>query len=133
MIDKEVISKWVVLVVEDDADSLDIMRRLLTFYGATVHGAEHGAAGLALLADIQPTFILLDLSTPVMDGWDMLKHLKADPKTVDIPVIALTAHATPGDKKRVQQAGFDGYIPKPIGPLAFMDVLADILPEELKT
>lgn len=133
MIDKAVTSKWIVLVVDDDADNLDIMRRLLTFHGATVHGAEHGQAGLDFLDDIQPTFILLDLSTPVMSGWDTLKQLKANPKTANIPVIALTAHATPGDRERVLGAGFDGYIPKPIGLSAFMDVLADILPEELKT
>jgi CheY-like chemotaxis protein len=133
MINKEVISRWVVLVVDDDADSLNIMQRFLTSHGATVHGAEHGAAGLALLADIQPSFILLDLSTPVMDGWATLKHLKADPKTAAIPVIALTAHATPGDRERVLKAGFDGYISKPIGLFVFMDVLAEILPEELKS
>ena len=66
-----------------------------------------------MMATFTPTVILLDLSMPEMDGWEMHRRLKANPETAHIPVIALTAHAMADDKERVMQAGFTGYIPKP--------------------
>ncbi len=131
-INKAVVSNWEVLVVEDEKDNREIAFRVLTFHGAKVHEAEHGAAGMALLDDINPTFILLDLSMPVMDGWEMLKQLKANPKTAAIPVIALTAHALVGDRERVIEAGFDGYISKPFSPITFLADLTKELPEAIK-
>ena len=74
---------------------------------------EDGLEGLKVLAHVTPTLILLDLSMPQMDGWEMIKRVRANPKTAHVPVIALTAHAMRGDKERVLAAGFDGYIPKP--------------------
>lgn len=132
MVDKAVVSNWEVLIVEDEADNREVIIRVLNFHGAKAYEAEHGAAGLTMLADINPTFILLDLSMPVMDGWDMIKRLKADPQMAVIPVIALTAHALVGDRERVMEAGFDGYIAKPVSPITFMDTLSKELPEAVK-
>lgn len=118
----EQIKGWTVLVVDDEPDNLGVPRKVLTFYGAAVHTAENGMEGLRALAKMTggepaglptPTFILLDLSMPVMDGWAMLREIRANPRTKDLPVIALTAHAMEADRERALAAGFDGYITKP--------------------
>ncbi len=120
-------TKWTVLIVDDEPDNREIAQTVLSFGGVTTHTAVHGADGLKLLEDISPTFILLDLSMPVMDGWEMLKLVRANPKTQNIPVIALTAHAMTGDRERVFEAGFDGYIAKPFRIGSFMPELITCL------
>ena len=107
------ISKWTVLIVDDEQDNLTIAEKVLSFGGAKVYTARNGVEGMKILEDITPSFILLDLSMPEMNGWDMLKAIKSDLKTEQIPVIALTAHAMMGDRQKVMDAGFDGYIAKP--------------------
>jgi two-component system cell cycle response regulator DivK len=114
------VSSWTVLIVDDQPDNLAIARKVLGFGGATIHTAENGVEGLAVLDKIAPSFILLDLSMPKMDGWDMLKKVRENLDTQHIPVIALTAHAMAGDRERVMEAGFDGYIAKPFRLSTFM-------------
>lgn len=116
----DAVANWTVLIVDDEPDNLMIPQEVLTFFGATVHTAENGVRGLELLDTIKPTFILLDLSMPYMDGWEMIKRIRANPATVGLPAIALTAHAMRGDKERVLEAGFNGYISKPFGFDALM-------------
>jgi CheY-like chemotaxis protein len=116
----DVVKGWTVLVVDDEPDNIGVVEKLLEFYGATVHIAYHGEEGLRVLKEVTPTFVLLDLSMPTMDGWEMLAAVKADPTKRQIPVIALTAHAMPEDVERVKAAGFDGYIPKPIRLATFL-------------
>jgi CheY-like chemotaxis protein len=113
-------SSWMVLIVDDEPDNRAIAEKVLSFSGAEVYTAENGAEGLKLLEGIKPSFILLDLSMPVMDGWEMFKLLRDNPKTEHIPVIALTAHAMAGDRDRVMAAGFHGYIAKPFRLSTFM-------------
>nr|MBN1229540.1 response regulator [Anaerolineae bacterium] len=114
---------WIILIVEDEPDNLDVSRTVLEFHGATVHTAVDGREGLILLETITPTLILLDLSMPHMDGWEMLKLIRGNPRTEPIPVVAVTAHAMSGDKERVMEAGFNGYIAK---PFKFGTFLAEI-------
>jgi CheY-like chemotaxis protein len=114
------VSGWTVLVVDDEPDNLMIATKVLSFGGAQVHTAPNGAEGLKLLETLNPSFILLDLSMPVMDGWEMFKATRANIHTEQIPVIALTAHAMAGDREKVMQAGFDGYIAKPFRLSTFM-------------
>lgn len=104
---------WIVLVVDDEQDNLGVANVALTFYGATVYTAQNGLEGIEVMHKFTPSLILLDLSMPEMDGWEMLKQLKVNPLWEYIPVIAVTAHVLEEDRKRVQEAGFDGYIPKP--------------------
>lgn len=104
---------WTVLIVEDEPDNLGVPEEILKFQGASVLTARDGIEGLEVLKTATPTFILMDLSMPNMDGWEMLKAVRGNPKTKDIPVIALTAHAMRGDADRALAAGFDGYITKP--------------------
>ena len=125
-------SKWTVLIVDDEPDNREIAQTLLSFSGVKVHTAVHGADGLKLLENISPTFVLLDLSMPVMDGWEMLTLVRANLKTQNIPVIALTAHAMAGDRERVFEAGFDGYIAKPFRIGNFMPELISCLGKVLE-
>ena len=106
-------SNWTVMIVDDEPDNLAVAQKVLEFSGASVHTAGNGVEGIALLDHLLPTFILLDLSMPEMDGWEMFEKVRTNAKTEHIPIIALTAHAMAGDRERVLDAGFDGYIAKP--------------------
>lgn len=123
------IAKWTVLIVDDEPDNINVPRLLLQHYGAQVHTAENGAEGMATLIDVTPTFILLDLSMPEMDGWEMLKAVRARSEFVNLPVIALTAHAMVGDEDRALKAGFDGYITKPFMFGTFLNEIDRLLRE----
>lgn len=109
----EEVSKWKVLLVEDDPDNILLADQVLTFYGAEVTSASNGQQGLDHLTSHAPTVILLDLAMPHMDGWEMLKKIRANPQTTNIPVIAVTAHAMQEDREKALSSGFDGYITKP--------------------
>lgn len=122
-------STWVVLVVDDDPDNLSVPEQLLGFLGAQVYTAGDGIEGLEILDRVIPTFILLDISMSHMDGWEMLSHIRSNPHTADVPVIALTAHAMPGDKERIIEAGFDSYIAKPFLLHTFLDEIKRCLAE----
>ena len=120
MISNEV-DQWTVLIVDDEPDNLKVAQKVLSFGGADVHIARNGVEGLAVLENLKPTFILLDLSMPEMDGWEMFERTRANDNFADIPIIALTAHAMTGDRERIESAGFDGYIAKPFRINSFMD------------
>lgn len=115
------IKEWRVLIVDDEPDNLNVARKVLSFGGAEVHIATNGIEGLAILQQIKPTFILLDLSMPEMDGWEMFNQARANYDLADVPIIALTAHAMTGDKEKIIAAGFNGYIPKPFRINSFLD------------
>lgn len=123
----ENIEEWVVLIVDDAPDNVEVARKVLSHKGATVHIAADGAKGMEILNVIDPTFILLDLSMPIMDGWQMLEHIRQQPTRKDIPVIALTAHAMQGDREKVFEAGFNGYIAKPFRLKSFLAQIREVL------
>jgi len=110
---QSLLDKWTVLIVDDHADNLVIAQTMLEYHGATVRIAKDGEVGLASLHETIPTIILLDLSMPVMDGWDMLKHIRQMPELDHVPVLAVTAHAMDGDRAKAMKAGFDEYVSKP--------------------
>lgn len=114
---------WRVLIVDDEPDNLNLAADLLRFKGAAVAKASSANAGTALLNDFQPNLILLDLAMPMIDGWEMHKLLRSRPMLDDVPIIALTAMAMPGDSDKVREAGFDGYITKPFRVAALLDQL----------
>jgi CheY-like chemotaxis protein len=105
-----------VLLVEDNDDNLRIYSTILTYAGYHVLEAADGEAGLESARSDQPDLILMDVSIPKIDGWEVTRILKADPATSGIPIIALTAHALASDRDRATEIGFDGYIPKPAEP-----------------
>jgi two-component system, cell cycle response regulator DivK len=105
-----------ILLVEDNADNRGIYRTILEHGGLTVLEAEDGGTGVALAREHMPDLILMDVSIPVMDGWEATKVLKSDPKTASIHIVALTAHALHSDRLRAAEVGCDGYIAKPVLP-----------------
>jgi CheY-like chemotaxis protein len=121
------VGSWTILIVDDEPDNVTIAEKIFTHYGALAYKAENGIEGLQVLNAITPTFILLDLSMPKMDGWEMLAKIRDNPVTRQIPVIALTAHVMEGDKERVFAAGFNGYIPKPFRFREFLTEIKDCL------
>jgi CheY-like chemotaxis protein len=116
-----------VLIVEDNVDNFELVRFLLERAGYEVLSAANGLEGLGAAKREQPDLILMDLSMPEMDGWNATAHLKADEHTRNIPVLALTAHTLPGDRKRAIDAGCDGYISKPINVASFDKLVATLL------
>lgn len=121
------VSEWRVLIVDDVLDNITIAEATLKFKGADVRHASNGIKGLEMLSSYECNLILLDLSMPDMNGWEMHKQLRDNPETAWIPVIALTAHAMQGDKEKVIDAGFDGYIPKPFSVSELIDDIKSIL------
>lgn len=112
-----------ILLIEDNALNVDMLTRRLERRGYQVQVAGDGASGVEFARAALPDLILMDMSLPVMDGWEATRRLKADPRTAHIGVIALTAHAIAGDRERCLAAGCDDYESKPI---RFPDLLAKI-------
>lgn len=126
-VSKNALLDWDVLVVDDDAMSLQVANIILSYHGVKVHTARDGQEGLQAVKSVRPKFIISDLSMPVLDGWGMIAQLKNDPSTVAIPIIALTAHAMNGDKERAMLAGCHNYLTKPLTPSTFMRELMRLL------
>ena len=103
-----------ILLVEDNEMNRDMLSRRLIRKGFEVTMAVDGQEGVDMARANAPDLILMDMSLPVMDGWEATGILKADPNTSAIPVIALTAHALSGDKEKALAAGCDDYDTKPI-------------------
>jgi CheY-like chemotaxis protein len=103
-----------VLLVEDNELNRDMLSRRLLRSGYTVVIATDGADGVLKARSEQPDIILMDISLPVMDGWEATQQLKANPQTAQIPIIALTAHAMAGDREKALAAGCNDYDTKPI-------------------
>jgi two-component system, cell cycle response regulator DivK len=103
-----------ILLVEDNELNRDMLARRLQRRGYEVSVAVDGGEGLALAQAEMPDLILMDMSLPVVDGWEAARRLKADPATRTIPVIALTAHAMAEDRDKALAAGCDDYDTKPV-------------------
>jgi CheY-like chemotaxis protein len=103
-----------VLLVEDIEMNRDMLARRLTRKGYAVSVALDGAQGLQMAAEMAPDLILMDMSLPVLDGWEASRRLKADPALRVIPILALTAHAMSDDRTKALEAGCDEYDTKPV-------------------
>lgn len=103
-----------ILIVEDNELNRDMLTRRLQRRGYEMLTAANGAEGLEVARQALPSLILMDMSLPVMDGWETTKRLKSTPETADIPILALTAHAMSGDRERALDAGCDEYDTKPV-------------------
>ncbi|AMW31276.1 MULTISPECIES: response regulator [Oscillatoriales] len=103
-----------ILLVEDNEMNRDMLKRRLSRKGYDVLIAEDGAEGVNLAQTQAPDLILMDMSLPIKDGWQATREIKADTKTKEIPVIALTAHAMAGDREKCLAAGCDDYDTKPV-------------------
>ena len=103
-----------ILYVEDNEDNVYMLVRRLKRKGYEVLVATDGAKGIEMARTDAPSLILMDLSLPVLDGWEATRQIKAAPKTRDIPIIALSAHAMEGDRESALAAGCDDYDTKPV-------------------
>ena len=103
-----------ILIVEDNEMNRDMLSRRLARRGYQIAIAVDGEEGIAAAKSGSPDLILMDMSLPVVDGWEATRQLKAEPSTRAIPVIGLTAHAMTGDREKVIEAGCDDYDTKPV-------------------
>lgn len=103
-----------ILLVEDNEMNRDMLTRRLERRGFEILAAPDGAEGVKMALAEKPDLVLMDMSLPVMDGWDATRAIKADPAGATIPVIALTAHAMAGDREKCLAAGCDEYDTKPV-------------------
>jgi len=117
----------VILIVEDDPRNLKLIRDLLQIRGYTTLEATDGKQGVDMARAKMPDLILMDIQMPVMDGFEAISILKADPVTKSIPIIALTAFAMQGDREKCMEAGFNDYITKPLDTRAFMTTVKEYL------
>ncbi|MCC7209354.1 MAG: response regulator [Anaerolineae bacterium] len=124
---RDLLAGWDIVVIDDEEDSLEVAEIILDEYGATVHTASNGLEGLELVRKVRPRFVISDISMPVVDGWGFIHTLKNDPYLMDIPAIALTAHAMVGDRERAVSAGFHNYLSKPLTAQTFIFDLLKLL------
>ena len=117
----------VVLIVEDQYDLRQLYAQHLSISGFDVIEAANGAEAIERASSGQPNIVLMDLSLPIVDGWEATRRLKADARTSHIPVVALTSHDGAGELERATSAGCDWFVPKPCPPDALITELRRIL------
>lgn len=117
-----------ILLIEDNVDNREMVRFVLERAGYEILVGQTGDQAVTLARQERPDLILMDLSLPEKDGWTAAGEIKADPALAAIPLVALTAHTLPGDRKRAMEAGFDAYISKPINLPRLIETLAAFLP-----
>ncbi len=112
-----------ILIVEDNARSRKLLRDVLGHHGYQVHEAESGEDGIALACRVAPHLIMMDIQLPGIDGLEALRRLRNETQTRAIPVIAVTASVVGEEIRRLQEAGFDAHLPKPV---ALKELLAAV-------
>jgi CheY-like chemotaxis protein len=117
----------VILVVEDNERNLKLLRDVLEYAGYDVRVARTAEDGITLAVKEPPDLVLMDLQLPGIDGMEALRRLRENPRTAYIPVVAVTAQAMKQDRERALDAGFNGYIEKPISVRAFPDQVRGFL------
>jgi two-component system, cell cycle response regulator DivK len=115
--------KPLVLVADDFADTRDIVNEILTYGGFRVAEASSGPEALSRVRELLPAVVLMDLSLPGLDGWEVTRRLRQDPKTKHITIIALTAHARDEELMRAREAGCDDVITKPCEPHDILEMV----------
>jgi two-component system cell cycle response regulator DivK len=116
-----------ILVVEDNDRNLKLVRDVLVFAGFEVLEAQTGEQGVAIAETTLPDLVLMDLQLPGIDGAEALRRLRDNPATAELPVVAVTAFAMKEDGERTRQAGFDGYITKPLSVRSLPDQVRNYL------
>jgi CheY-like chemotaxis protein len=117
-----------ILYVEDDENCAYMMSHRLSRAGFTLIVATDGAQGIAMATSERPDLILMDLSVPVLDGWQATRRLKADPATKHIPIVAITANVMVGDREKAMAAGCDDFDTKPVDLPRLLGKIAALAP-----
>jgi CheY-like chemotaxis protein len=119
-----------ILVIDDNQANLDLMMYLLRAFGHAPDGCSDGVTGLEAARTGGYSLVLCDILMPGIDGYEFARRFKSDERLRETPLVAVTALAMPGDRERVSEVGFDGYLPKPIEPETFVErVEAFLAPE----
>ena len=118
-----------ILIVEDNDMNLDMLSRRLVRKGFEIIAARDGQAGVDQASKEMPDVILMDMSLPILDGWQATRAIKSDASTAEIPVIALTAHAMDTDRKNALDAGCDAFHTKPIDLVKLLDQINRLMPK----
>ncbi|TMB62817.1 MAG: response regulator [Chloroflexi bacterium] len=116
-----------ILLVEDNEKNMKLARDLLQYHGFTTVEATNAEDGIVLAKERSPKLVLMDIQLPGMDGVAALEHLRGDPNTSRIPIVAMTASVMKEDRERFDKAGFDGFITKPIDVRAFPQQVRDAI------
>ena len=116
-----------VLIAEDNPVNRELLRELLENRGYAVAEACDGQEALKMVEASRPDIVLLDIGMPVLDGYGVVLKLRANPKFATLPVLAITAYAMQGDREKILQSGFDGYLSKPINVAALTQELDRLL------
>lgn len=119
-----------ILIAEDNAVNRELLRELLEMRGYDVIEACDGQEALLKITETLPDMLLLDLSMPVLDGFGAVRKIRENPSFSSLPVLAVTAYAMRDDRNKVLNSGFDGYLSKPIDPIALDRELARLLHQE---
>jgi len=117
-----------VLLIEDNEQNVYLMKFLLNAHNLDVTVARDGHEGIGMAETLLPDIILLDIQLPTMTGHDVARLLRKDDRFHDVPIIAVTSYAMPGDREAAIAAGCNGYIEKPINPDTFIQQLSEYLP-----
>jgi CheY-like chemotaxis protein len=117
-----------ILIIEDNAQNLYLMRFLLEHAGFTVVAAQDGRQGIEMACAGPPAAILLDIQLPLMDGYAVARELRKCQSLADIPIIAVTSYAMVGDREKALESGATDYLEKPIDPDTFVDSIRRHLP-----
>lgn len=110
-----------ILLVEDDPETRLAYRTLLEHAGWSVHEAGDGEQALRIVSGVLPCVVVMDISIPGIDGWEMTRRLKLDERTRDVPVLLVTGHALDEDRQRARDLGCAGYLVKPLLPSRFVE------------
>ncbi len=120
-------SEGLILVIEDNAKNLKLVRDVLSYAGYDVIETGTAEEGIKLAEERRPGLVLMDIQLPGMDGMEAVRLLKGSERTASVPVVAVTAFAMKDDRRRALDAGFDGYLEKPISLQALRDMVRDFL------
>jgi CheY-like chemotaxis protein len=121
-----------ILIVEDNEKNRILVRDILQHFGYETIEAENGEEGIRMTKEHEPDLILMDMQMPVMDGFQAIKALRADPETKQVRIIAVTSYAMKGDRERTIEAGADDYLSKPLNTRKLMSLIKKNLAEEEK-
>jgi two-component system, cell cycle response regulator DivK len=117
-----------VLIAEDNPTNRELLRELLEIRGYTVVEACNGQEALASVEQAPPDILLLDIGMPVLDGFAVVRKLRENPRFTSLPVVAVTAYAMQGDREKIMNSGFDGYLSKPVNSSSLVQELDRLLP-----
>lgn len=121
------INEWNVLLADDEPDSLSLIHDILSLHGARVYQASNGAQFRALFKSMSPTIVVVDLSMPKPDGWDLLAEIRGAAHNSRVPVVAVSAYYSEKVIQEAERAGFNAFLPKPIRSSSLLNTLVDVV------